>query len=62
MRDTSTPGGERRAAHPRDQKRVNTWQGDFPRVGTRPGDRTGTVPVDSYEPNGFGPYDTSGNV
>ncbi|WP_398869815.1 hypothetical protein [Streptomyces mirabilis] len=41
---------------------MNTWQGDFPRVGTRPGDRTGTVPVDSYEPNGFGPYDTSGNV
>lgn len=41
---------------------MNTWQGDFPRVGTRPGGRTGTVPVDSYEPNGFGLYDTSGNV
>jgi formylglycine-generating enzyme required for sulfatase activity len=41
---------------------MNTWQGDFPRVSTRPGGRTGTVPVDSYDPNGFGLYNTSGNV
>ncbi|MFD8217038.1 formylglycine-generating enzyme family protein [Streptomyces sp. NPDC059697] len=46
---------------PAGQERTNTWQGDFPRVSTRPG-RTGTVPVDSYEPNGFGLYNTSGNV
>ncbi len=44
------------------QERMNAWQGDFPRVSTRPGGRTGTVPVDSYEPNGFGLYNTSGNV
>ncbi|MFD2686182.1 formylglycine-generating enzyme family protein [Streptomyces phyllanthi] len=42
--------------------RLNTWQGDFPWVSTRPGGATGTVPVDAYEPNGFGLYNTSGNV
>jgi formylglycine-generating enzyme required for sulfatase activity len=41
---------------------MNTWQGDFPRVSTRPGGASGTVPVDAYEPNGFGLYNTSGNV
>lgn len=39
---------------PAGQERMNTWRGDFPRVSTRPGGATGTVPVDSYEPNGFG--------
>ncbi|MEV0482366.1 formylglycine-generating enzyme family protein [Streptomyces sp. NPDC050508] len=43
-------------------ERLNTWQGDFPRVSTRPGGATGTVPVDAYEPNGFGLFNTSGNV
>jgi formylglycine-generating enzyme required for sulfatase activity len=47
---------------PAGHERMNTWQGDFPRVSTRPGGRTGTVPVDSYDPNGFGLYNTSGNV
>ncbi|MDV9171935.1 formylglycine-generating enzyme family protein [Streptomyces sp. W16] len=43
-------------------EQLNTWQGDFPRVSTRPGGATGTVPVDAYEPNGFGLFNTSGNV
>nr|WSY56347.1 formylglycine-generating enzyme family protein [Streptomyces sp. NBC_00886] len=43
-------------------ERLNTWQGDFPRVSTRPGGATGTVPVDAYESNGFGLFNTSGNV
>jgi formylglycine-generating enzyme required for sulfatase activity len=43
-------------------ERLNTWQGDFPRVSTRPGGASGTVPVDAYEPNGFGLFNTSGNV
>ncbi|MEV6484809.1 formylglycine-generating enzyme family protein [Streptomyces sp. NPDC051576] len=43
-------------------ERLNTWQGDFPRVSTRTGGATGTVPVDAYEPNGFGLFNTSGNV
>ncbi|WP_443075334.1 formylglycine-generating enzyme family protein [Streptomyces sp. NBC_01483] len=47
---------------PAGHERMNTWQGDFPRVSTRPGGRTGTVPVDSYDPNGFGLYNTSDNV
>ncbi|MGW0824010.1 formylglycine-generating enzyme family protein [Streptomyces sp. NPDC002845] len=44
------------------QDRMNTWQGDFPRLSTRPDGATGTVPVAAYEPNGFGLYNTSGNV
>ncbi|MFF4348456.1 formylglycine-generating enzyme family protein [Streptomyces sp. NPDC001530] len=51
--DEFAPGG---------RERTNTWQGDFPRVSMRPGGATGTVPVDAYEPNGFGLYNTSGNV
>jgi sulfatase modifying factor 1 len=43
-------------------ERLNTWQGDFPRTGTRPGGATGTVPVDAHESNGFGLYIMSGNV
>ncbi|GGZ08350.1 hypothetical protein GCM10010365_29500 [Streptomyces poonensis] len=45
-----------------DADRMNIWQGDFPRVSTRPGGATGTVPVDAYGPNGSGLYNTSGNV
>lgn len=33
------------------------WQGDFPHAG-----HGGTVPVDAYEPNGFGLHNTVGNV
>ncbi|WP_406461807.1 formylglycine-generating enzyme family protein [Streptomyces sp. NBC_01622] len=43
-------------------ERLNTWQGDFPRTSTRTGGATGTVPVDAYEPNAFGLFNTSGNV
>ncbi|WP_436800928.1 formylglycine-generating enzyme family protein [Streptomyces avermitilis] len=45
-----------------DETRTNTWQGDFPQVSSRPGGATGTVAVTSYEPNGFGLHNTSGNV
>ncbi|WP_406328564.1 formylglycine-generating enzyme family protein [Streptomyces sp. NBC_00203] len=51
--DEFAPGG---------RERMNTWQGEFPRVSGRPGGATGTVPVDAYEPNGFGLHNTSGNV
>jgi len=43
-------------------ERLNTWQGDFPRTSTRTGGATGTVRVDTYEPNGFGLFNMSGNV
>ncbi|MGW1029381.1 formylglycine-generating enzyme family protein [Streptomyces sp. NPDC002577] len=47
---------------PAGQEMCNTWLGEFPHRSDRPGGRTGTVPVTAYEPNGFGLYNTSGNV
>ena len=46
---------------PRGRRRCNTWQGDFPRHHTGP-KGPGTKPVDAYAPNGFGLFNTSGNV
>jgi formylglycine-generating enzyme len=46
---------------PRDEHRCNTWSGPFPR--RAPGaPEPGTMRVDAYRPNGFGLYNTSGNV
>ena len=42
-----------------DEARLNIWRGDFP---TRHSGRVGTLPVKSLRPNGFGLYQTSGNV
>ncbi|RKN53512.1 formylglycine-generating enzyme family protein, partial [Streptomyces klenkii] len=50
--DELTPGG---------REMCNIWQGDFPRRYTGPR-RPGTVPAAAYEPNGFGLFNTSGNV
>ncbi|MFF7776680.1 formylglycine-generating enzyme family protein [Streptomyces tanashiensis] len=47
---------------PEGRERCNTWIGDFPHRSERPGGRVGTVPVTAYRPNGFGLYNTSGNV
>lgn len=47
------------------QKRVrsaNTWQGIFPVVNTNDDGHEGAAPVGSYEPNGFGLHDMTGNV
>jgi formylglycine-generating enzyme len=46
---------------PRGEARCNTWQGPFPRraAGAPP---PGTVRVDAFRPNGYGLYNTSGNV
>lgn len=41
---------------------MNTWQGDFPYSNTGEDGYIGTAPVDSYEPNGFGLFNTTGNV
>ncbi|MEK8145463.1 SUMF1/EgtB/PvdO family nonheme iron enzyme [Streptomyces sp. M10(2022)] len=51
--DELTPGG---------RHRCNIWQGDFPVHNTREDGFLGTAPVKSYAPNGFGLYNTSGNV
>ncbi|MFF6983844.1 formylglycine-generating enzyme family protein [Streptomyces sp. NPDC008343] len=48
-----TPGG---------RHRCNIWQGSFPHVNTGEDGHLGTAPVKTYAPNGFGLYNTSGNV
>lgn len=50
--DELEPGGRRHC---------NIWQGQFPNAPAE-GWQPGTVPVDSFEPNGLGLYNTSGNV
>ncbi|WP_425524784.1 formylglycine-generating enzyme family protein [Saccharopolyspora ipomoeae] len=51
--DELTPGGEHRC---------NIWQGRFPVRNTAEDGHVGTAPVDSFEPNGFGLHNVSGNV
>lgn len=41
---------------------ANTWQGDFPYRNTAADGFTGTAPVKSFPPNGYGLYDMVGNV
>lgn len=41
---------------------ANVWQGSFPTMNTLEDGYLGTAPVDSYEPNGYGLCQTSGNV
>ncbi|MFI9531244.1 formylglycine-generating enzyme family protein [Micromonospora rosaria] len=47
---------------PRGQHRCNIWQGTFPTHNTREDGHVGPAPVKSYRPNGYGLYNTSGNV
>jgi sulfatase modifying factor 1 len=47
------PGGEHR---------MNVFQGRFPGENTCADGYAGTAPVDAYEPNGYGLYNTTGNV
>ena len=42
--------------------KCNIWQGDFPNLNTLADGFDGTAPVESFEPNGYGIYETSGNV
>jgi formylglycine-generating enzyme required for sulfatase activity len=51
--DELTPDGEHRC---------NIWQGEFPEENTGDDGYLGTAPVDAFEPNGVGCYNTSGNV
>jgi formylglycine-generating enzyme len=51
--DELEPGGEHR---------MNVWQGSFPRENTRGDGFFGTCPVDAFEPNSYGLYNTTGNV
>ncbi len=47
---------------PRGQDRCNTWKGPFPALDLASDEHRGTVPVNAYRPNGFGLYNTAGNV
>jgi formylglycine-generating enzyme required for sulfatase activity len=47
---------------PHDRHMANTWQGEFPWHNTGRDGFEGTSPVGAYEPNGYGLYDTIGNV
>ncbi|MGJ3508950.1 formylglycine-generating enzyme family protein [Enemella sp. A6] len=51
--DELTPNGEHRC---------NIWQGRFPVTNTVEDGHLGTAPVDTFEPNGYGLYNTAGNV
>lgn len=42
--------------------RLNVWQGDFPRHNTLDDGHLTTAPVKSYRPNGYGLFQTVGNV
>lgn len=47
---------------PHAKHRCNIWQGEFPDSNTAADGYTGTAPVDEYEPNGYGLFNTAGNV
>ena len=47
---------------PRGRMMANTWQGEFPWQNVKLDGYTGTSPVRSFPPNGYGLYDMTGNV
>lgn len=47
---------------PNDEHHCNIWQGSFPEKNTKEDGYVGTAPAVSYPPNGYGLYNTSGNV
>ena len=51
--DDLTPGG---------RHMCNIWQGDFPNTNTEEDGFSGPAPARSFDPNGFGLYNMSGNV
>jgi formylglycine-generating enzyme required for sulfatase activity len=48
--------------NPNGAEAMNTWCGDFPSYSSRPEGYVGTVPVNAFEPNGYGIFNTTGNV
>nr|WP_237351966.1 formylglycine-generating enzyme family protein [Rhizobium sp. ACO-34A] len=47
---------------PEGAHRCNIWQGDFPMLNTGEDGFLATAPAQSFEPNGYGLYNTSGNA
>jgi formylglycine-generating enzyme len=54
------PWGNKRT--PDGRHRMNVWQGTFPTHDTAEDGYGGTAPVDTYQPNGYGLYNMTGNV
>lgn len=54
------PWGEQR--DPGGERRMNIWRGEFPGQASSPRGSTFTAPARSYPPNGFGLFNTTGNV
>jgi len=54
------PWGDEREPHA--EHRMNVFQGTFPIEDTGADGFRGTAPVNAYEPNAFGLYNTTGNV
>lgn len=50
------------AMTPNGTHKMNTWQGTFPDVNTAEDGFASTAPVDSFEPNGYGLFNMTGNV
>lgn len=48
--------------HPDGRLMANTWQGSFPWSNTGAHGHIGTAPVGSFDPNGFGLFDMTGNT
>ena len=47
---------------PDGEHRMNVWQGDFPARNSLDDGHFGTAPVGAFPPNGFGLFNTTGNV
>jgi formylglycine-generating enzyme required for sulfatase activity len=47
---------------PNGEHQCNTWQGAFPDHNTVEDGFAGTAPVNAFDPNGYGLYNTAGNV
>lgn len=47
---------------PDGRHRMNVWQGEFPAHNRGTDGYLATAPVDAFDPNGFGLYNTTGNV
>lgn len=54
------PWGDER--EPGGVHRMNVWQGEFPSRNSGADGYLGTAPADAFEPNGYGLYNTCGNV
>lgn len=60
LEDKRFPWGDE--LYENDKIHANIWQGDFPVNNTEEDGYLGTAPVKTYDPNGYGLYQMSGNV